>query len=639
MKKYFTLYIALLNLFSFNSYSQQSQLKSADKKYTNLAYIDAIKTYERVAEKGYQSTDMYKKIGNSYYFNGELESAAKWYAELFAMNTDVEPEYYFRYSQSLQSIGENQKANEMQQLFRQKIGITDKSMNYLDQIKANSGRYQIENAGINSQYSDYGTAKYGNKIVFATARDTGSLSHRIHSWNNQYFTNLYTSELSEDATLSKPEPFDDAVKSRFHEATPVFTKDGKTMYFSRNNFLKGKKGKSQDKTTLLKIYRAYAVDGLWTNVTELPFNSDQFSTAHPALSPDEKTLYFASNRPDSFGESDIYKVQINEDGSFGTPINLGNSINTIGRESFPSITEENEMYFASDGQPGLGGFDVFVTKIKPDGTCTDVQNVGESVNSAKDDFAYFIDTKTRRGFFSSNRSGGQGSDDIYQFLETKRLRCEQELYGEITDENSKELLPNTTISLYNKQFDLLNTIVSDSKGNYSLKVDCGQDYYVRAEKTEYNTKEQKVSISKLDGRTYLPIALEKTKCKVTIGDDLGKCFGIKNIYFDFDKYNIRVEAAIDLEKILIVLTDNPGMKLDIRSHTDSRGTFKYNEVLSGNRAKATIQWLIENGVNPNRLTAKGYGENQLVNHCSDGVSCTEEEHQLNRRSEFIITAL
>ncbi|WP_296682690.1 OmpA family protein [Flavobacterium sp.] len=639
MKKYFTLYIALLNLFSFNSYSQQSQLKSADKKYTNLAYIDAIKTYERVAEKGYQSADMYKKIGNSYYFNGELESAAKWYSQLFAMNTDVEPEYYFRYSQSLQSIGENQKANEMQQLFRQKIGITDKSMNYLDQIKANSGRYQIENAGINSQYSDYGTAKYGNKIVFATARDTGSLSHRIHSWNNQYFTNLYTSELAEDATLSKPEPFDDAVKSRFHEATPVFTKDGKTMYFSRNNFLKGKKGKSQDKTTLLKIYRAYAVDGLWTNVTELPFNSDQFSTAHPALSPDEKTLYFASNRPDSFGESDIYKVQINEDGSFGTPINLGNSINTIGRESFPSITEENEMYFASDGQPGLGGFDIFVTKINPDGTFTDVQNVGESVNSAKDDFAYFIDTKTRRGFFSSNRSGGQGSDDIYQFLETKRLRCEQELYGEITDENSKELLPNTTISLYNKQFDLLNTIVSDSKGNYSLKVDCDQDYYVRAEKTEYNTKEQKISISKLDGRTYLPIALEKTKCKVTIGDDLGKCFGIKNIYFDFDKYNIRVEAAIDLEKILIVLTDNPGMKLDIRSHTDSRGTFKYNEILSGNRAKATIQWLIKNGVNPNRLTAKGYGEAQLVNHCSDGVSCTEEEHQLNRRSEFIITAL
>ena len=639
MKKYFTLYIAILSLFSLNSFSQKSKLKSADTKYNNLAYIDAIKAYEKVAQKGYKSADMYQKIGNSYYFNGELESAAKWYSELFAMHTDLEPEYYFRYSQSLKSIGENKKADEMLQLFHQKIGITSKSMNYLDQIKANSGRYQIENTGINSPYSDYGTAKYGNKIVFTTARDTGGLTHRTHSWNNQFFTNLYTSQVSDEGTLSKPEPFDDAVKSRFHEATPIFTKDGKTMYFTRNNFLKGKKGKSQDKTTLLKIYRANSVDNLWTNVTELPFNSDQFSTAHPALSLDEKTLYFASNRPDSFGESDIYKVKINTDGSFGTPINLGNTINTVGRESFPFISDENEMYFASDGHPGLGGFDVFVTKINSNGTYSDIQNVGENVNSAKDDFAYCIDSKNRRGYFSSNRTGGQGSDDIYQFLETKRLTCDQELYGEITDINTKELLPNTKISLYNNLFELLNTTISDGKGNYSLKVDCGKDYHVRAEKSEYNTKEQKISISSLEGKTYLPIALEKTKCKVTIGDDLGKCFGIKNIYFDFDKYNIRVEAAIDLEKILIVLTDNPGMKLDIRSHTDSRGTFKYNEVLSNNRAKSTIQWLIKNGIHPNRLTAKGYGENQLVNHCSDGVYCTEEEHQLNRRSEFIITAL
>lgn len=639
MKKYLILYIAVSSLFSLNVFSQKSKLKSADKKYANLAYIDAIKTYEKVASKGYQSADMYQKIGNSYYFNGELESAAKWYSELFAMNADVAPEYYFRYSQSLKSIGENKKADEMLQLFNQKIGIPSKSISYIDQIKSNSGRYQIENAGINSPYSDYGTAKYGNKIVFTTARDTGGLSHRTHAWNNQFFTNLYTAEMNEDETLNKPEPFDEAVKSRFHESTPIFTKDGTTMYFTRNNFLKGKKGKSQDNTTLLKIYRANSVDGLWTNVTELPFNSDQFSTAHPALSPDETTLYFASDRPDSFGESDIYKVQINKDGSFGNPINLGNTINTIGRESFPFLTDENEMYFASDGHPGLGGFDVFVSKINANGTFTEVQNVGENVNSTRDDFAYFIDSKTRRGYFSSNRIGGQGSDDIYQFLETKRLTCDQELYGEITDESTKELLLNAKISLFSKQFELLNTTLSDNTGNYSLKVNCGQEYYVRAEKSEYNTKEQKITISKSEGKTYLPIALEKTKCKVTIGDDLGKCFGIKNIYFDFDKYNIRVEAAIDLEKILIVLNDNPGMKLDIRSHTDSRGTFNYNDVLSNNRAQATIQWLIKNGINKNRLTAKGYGENQLVNHCSDGVNCSEEEHQLNRRSEFIITAL
>ncbi len=487
MKKYITIYVALLNLTLINSYSQQSQLKSADRKYNNLAYIDAIKIYERIADKGYQSTDMYKKIGNSYFFNGDLVSAVKWYTKLFETNTDPEPEYYFRYSQSLKSINENKKANEMEQLFLRKIGVNSKKNN-LEQIKANSGRYKIENAAINSQYSDYGTAKYRNKIVFTTARDTGSLSHRIHTWNNQYFTNLYTSISNDDGTLSKPEPFDEAIKSRFHESTPVFTKDGRTMYFTRNNYLNGKKGKNQDKTTLLKIYRAYAVDSLWTNVTELPFNSDEFSSAHPSLSPDEKTLYFASNRPDSFGESDIYKVQINEDGSFGTPINLGNTINTLGRESFPFISDENEMYFASDGHSGLGGFDVFVTKMNSAGNFSEVQNIGESINSAYDDFAFYINSKNRIGYFSSNRIGGQGSDDIYQFLETKRLGCEQELFGEVTDINSKELLPNSTISLYNKEFKLLKSIVSDIQGKYSLEVDCGQDYFVRAEKQEYNTK-------------------------------------------------------------------------------------------------------------------------------------------------------
>ncbi|MFV8325790.1 OmpA family protein, partial [Flavobacterium sp. ZS1P14] len=216
---------------------------------------------------------------------------------------------------------------------------------------------------------------------------------------------------------------------------------------------------------------------------------------------------------------------------------------------------------------------------------------------------------------------------------------EQELYGEITDITTKELLPNTKITLYDSQFNLISTTNSDDKGNYTFTVECGKTYNVRAEKPEYTTKEQKITIAAEKGKTYLPIALEKSKCKVTVGDDLGKCFGIKMIYFDFDKSNIRVEAAIDLEKILDVLSQYPDMKLDIRSHTDSRGTFKYNEALSDRRAKATINWLIKNGVDSNRLVGKGYGETQLVNRCADNVNCTEEEHQFNRRSEFIITAL
>jgi outer membrane protein OmpA-like peptidoglycan-associated protein/tetratricopeptide (TPR) repeat protein len=645
MKNSILLFITIVSVFSFNCFAQKARVSVAEKKYGNYAYIDAIKTYKRVADKGYKSADMFQKLGNSYYYNAELDQAAKWYGELFAMTQDVEPEYYYRYAQSLRSIGENDKANEMLEKFNQmstndtrgKLFKNNKS--YLDKIKENSGRFQVENAGINSKYSDYGSSLYLNKIVFASARDTGSLGQRKHSWTNQYFTNLYSADLGDAMSPGAVMKFDKNVKSRFHESTPAFTKDGKTMYFTRNNFLDGKKGKDGNNITLIKIYKANFENDKWTNITELPFDSDSYSVAHPALSPDEKTLYFASDMPGTLGQSDLFKVKINDDGSFGTPENLGNTINTEGRETFPFLTDENDIYFASDGHPGLGGLDIFVSKIKADGTFDEVQNIGADANSPKDDFAYLFDTKSRRGFFSSNRDGGQGYDDIYKFLETRKLICEQELYGEITDLATGEILPNTKISLLDDKLNLVNTAVSDEKGNYSMPVECGKRYSVRAAKEDYTTKEQIITIAKENGKTHLPFALEKAACKVAVGDDLGKCFGIKMIYFDFDKSDIRIEAALDLEKILDVMNQYPNMKLDIRSHTDSRGSFKYNEALSDRRAKSTIKWLVKNGVDKSRLVGKGYGENQLVNKCSDGVECTEEEHQFNRRSEFIITAL
>jgi outer membrane protein OmpA-like peptidoglycan-associated protein len=645
MKNNILFYITIISVFSFNIYSQKARIAAADKKYDSYAYVDAIKTYERVAEKGYKSEELFKKLGNAYYFNAQLEDAARWYAELFAMTTDLEPEYYYRYSSSLRSIGENDKANEMMAKFNQSSGndsrakLFEKNRNYLEEIKENSGRYEIEDAGVNSQYSDYGTAIYLDKIVFASARDTGSLVHRRHSWTNQPFTNLYVADLGEEMITGVTTKFDKNIKTKFNESTPAFTKDGQTMYFTRNNYLDGKKGKDGNEVTLVKIYKATLENDSWTKPTELPFNSNNYSTAHPALSPDEKTLYFASDMPGTIGRSDLFKVQINDDETFGIPENLGRPINTEGRESFPFVNDENEIYFTSDGHPGLGGLDVFVAKINTDGTFNKVQNLGADANSPKDDFAYWIETKSRRGFFSSNRDGGQGYDDIYKFLEIRRLTCEQELYGEVTDIATKEILPDTKISLFDSGFTLMGTTNTDQKGMYSFPVECGETYYVRAQKPEYTAKEEKVTIAKENGKTNLDIALEKEECKVAVGDDLGKCFGITMIYFDFDKSDIRMEAAIDLEKILDVLNQYPNMKLDIRSHTDSRGSFKYNEALSDRRAKSTINWLIKNGVNKNRLVGKGYGENQLVNQCSDGVECTEDEHQLNRRSEFLITEL
>ncbi|MCC9065868.1 OmpA family protein [Flavobacterium piscisymbiosum] len=644
MKNYILLCLIII-CFSSESYAQDSKVAAGDKKYDNYAYIDAIKTYERVAEKGYKSEDMFRKLGNSYYFNSDFDGAAKWYGELFAMNTAVEPEYYYRYAQSLKSTGQIDKANKILGEFNAKFKndnrgkLYKEDVNYLDEIKANSGRYTIEDAGINSKYSDYGSFVYDNKIYFASARDTGNFSQRKHKWTNEYFTNLYFADVDPaTGSSAKVNKFKTSINTKFHESSPVFTKDGKTVYFTRNNYANGKKGKDDNKITLIKIYKATLDNnGKWGNITELPFNSDNYSVGHPALSPDEKTLYFASDMPGTIGQSDIYKVSINGE-SYGPPQNLGNTINTEGKETFPFVTNENEIYFASDGHPGLGGLDVFVGNIEDNGTISNIQNVGADINSPKDDFAYIIDPVSRRGYFSSNKDGGQGSDDIYKFLETRKLQCVQTLEGIITDLNTNAVLPGTKVTLY-EGTTIKNSTVSDANGYYTFAVECGKTYNVRAEKEEYTTREVSVTIGKLTGKTSLPIALEKSTCKVTIGDDLGKCFGIKMIYFDLDKSNIRTEAALDLEKILDVLNNNPTMKLDIRSHTDSRATHQYNEALSNRRAKSTIDWLVKNGVAKNRLTGKGYGETQMVNGCSDGVNCSEEEHQMNRRSEFIIMGL
>ena len=647
MKNKTIIYITFFSIIACNGYAQSGAVKKADKQYDKFAYIDATKTYERVAAKGYKSADMFEKIANAYYFNAELQKAEKWYTQLFDITTtDLAPEYYYRYAQCLKSVGNYKKADEMMIAFSQKSSedlrgkIFKDKLNYMQEIKANSGRYNIEDAGINSQYSDYGSAFSTNRLIFTSARDTGSFSQKKHKWTNQYFTNMYAAEQSTDGALGTPVKFAKIINSKFHEATPVFSKDGKTMYFTRNNFNNGKKGKDGNRITLLKIYKATLIDNQWQKATELPFNSNGYSVAHPMLSADEKFLYFASDMPGTHGQSDLWRVAINSEDSYGTPENLGTTINTEGKESFPLVTDENELYFATDGHPGLGGLDIFMARINPDGTFQEPINIGAPANSPQDDFAYLIDTKTRKGFLSSNREGGKGFDDIYKFLETRKLVCEQTLSGIVTDLETGEILPNTKVTLFDDKFNKIKEVTSDDKGFYSFdSVECAKAYYVRAEKELYETKEQKITISKETGKTDLPIQLEKKVKPVTVGDDLAKAFGIKIIYFDLDKWDIRPDAALELEKILDVMKQYPTMKIDVRSHTDSRQTFKYNEKLSDRRAKSTIEWLAKNGVDASRLTGKGYGETRLVNKCADGVQCTEEEHQANRRSEFIITAL
>lgn len=631
---------AFLGLMTLNVQAQKGKIDAADKKYEQYAFIDAIQIYERVAEKGHKSVDLFQKLGNAYYFNGELGKANKWYTELFAMNQPVDPEYYYRFSQTLKASGDYDKANRMLEQFSQQNAEDlrakqfQANKDYLEDIKTNSGRYTVENAGINSAFSDYGTSFLGNQLVFASNRELPTVSKRIQGWTNQQFTAIYASKVNGDGVLEAPERMLSSIDTKFNEATPVFTRDGKTMYFTRNNYNNGKRGKDSERTTGLKIYKS-TFDGKWSKAVELPFNSDNYNVAHPALSPDEKTLYFASNMPGTEGESDLYKVKINSDGSFGTPENLGKEINTEGRETFPFVSDENELYFASDGHPGLGGLDVYKASFD-DGSFKAPINIGTPINGPMDDFAFFVDTKTRIGFFSSNREGGQGYDDIYKFKEDKVLECEQLIAGVVTDFHTNEILADAKMTLMDSNMKKIGETTSDREGNYSFDVDCNKKYYVRAEKPGYVTKEQSISVPNISGKTDLPFALEKQEIPVEPGDNLADVFNIKEILFDLDKSNIRPDAAVELEKIIAVMKKYPAMIIDIRSHTDSRASHAYNEKLSDRRAKSTMNYMIAQGIDKARLSAKGFGENQLRNECADGVPCSEVAHQHNRRSEFII---
>jgi outer membrane protein OmpA-like peptidoglycan-associated protein/tetratricopeptide (TPR) repeat protein len=645
-------YSLVILFFSITAgFGQKVALKMADKEFTNYAYFEAREIYEKVAKKGYKSVELFSKLGDSYYFNAQLPEAANYYGQLFELNETVAPEYYYRYSQCLKSLGDYTKANEYMDKFSKLSGNDERAKkyasqrNYLDEIKKNSGKYKIEDAGVNTQFYDFGAAMYKNSLVFASSRDTGGVSNKKHSWTNQSFTNLYAAEINEQGILQNAEAFSKKINSLYNESSPVFTKDGSRMYFTRNNYLGGKLKADAKKTTLLKIYTAVNNNGNWEDIKELPFNSNDYSVAHPALSPDGKYLYFASDMPGGKGLSDLYKVKINGDDTFGAPENLGTKINTEGRETFPFIADDNVLYFASDAHPGLGGLDVFATSLKGEDSLSKIVNLGEPLNSKMDDFALLIDSKSKVGFFTSNREGGKGADDIYKLKEVKPvvLEVKHAIVGTVTETGAKAVAGAMMI-LFDKNNKQVAKVATDADGKYRFdKVNLASGYSVRMESDEFETAEKNTLTGDKDGETVVDFEVARKVKKIQVGDDLAKIFKIEIIYFDLDKSFIRPDAAIDLAKIVEVMKQNPTMKVDVRSHTDCRQTADYNAKLSDRRAKATIAWMVEQGIAKDRLTGKGYGESQLVNDCgcepTNASTCTEEEHQKNRRSEFIILSL
>ncbi|WP_108424143.1 OmpA family protein [Flagellimonas amoyensis] len=613
-------------------------MERADQRYKEYSFSPAIDIYKKVLDRGYVSSDLLKRLGNSYYFNAKYTEAAAIYKRLEETYPDeMEVEDIFRYAQSLKTLGDYEEASRLMAEFKQMTSVDlDIDEDYMAKIEKNSGRYTVKPFGYNSKYSDFAASYYEKGLIFASDRDTGNLARYRHTWNSRDFLDLYKVD-ADSVSSGRAVKLEGDVNTRLHESTSVVTKDGLMMYFTRNNFMDGKKRKDEEGITRLKIYSAENINGIWTNITELPFNSDSYSVAHPMLSPDEKRLYFVSDMPGSLGASDIFMTQIIGDGTYGPIVNLGKNINTMARETFPFITKDGVLYFSSDGHQGLGGLDVFATKIAFDEYDQPVVNVGKPINGPNDDFSFIYDIEGKSGYFSSNREGGMGDDDIYQFVENEPLvlDCLQEVTGTVRDRISNEVLAGATVVVIDEENREVSSTITDSNGNYVLQLDCSKGNFVRASRDGYVPAEEYLNKSYGKPR-IIDFYLERDLITGGFGDDLAKLLQLSTIYFDLNKFNIRPDAELEIQKVIVAMEKYPSLKIKVNSHTDSRGNDAYNLWLSQKRAESTVNYMISKGISPDRLQGEGFGETRLVNECFNGVPCSNEQHQLNRRSEFII---
>lgn len=620
---------------SFEVSGQEKKLKRANAYFSTYAYMDAVEIYQAVAEKGFKSEELFQKLGDSYYMNGKYEESAKWYTELYSLNTDQDPIYDLRYSQSLKATGQKELAKSYYNSFLSHVDQDREDFisadRYLEMIEENSGRYTMKKLSLNSDGVDFGAAINSDKsIIFASSRDKGVLRERRSSWDDQPYLDLYEAKIITTDSLGKPEKLKGKINSKYHESTVALSKSGTTMYFTRST------RNERDKKDPLKlsIYRSELENGRWTQGEELTINSVDFNTAHPALNPQEDKLYFTSDRPGGEGQSDLYFAPIHKDGSLGDPVNLGEKVNTPGRESFPFISDDHALYFSSDGHFGLGGYDVFYVKLNGQGYQGNLLNVGKPINSMYDDISYV--TKDGKGYISSNRSvEAEAYDNIYAFQENTPIKdvYTSVLHGVVTDGELNTPIEGATVQILDSDNALIQQLTTNSEGYYNTKVSYHMDYIIKVTKENYTGADAFSTKGKND-RNH-DFVLYSSGASIAVDKDLAKILNII-IYFDFDKSNIRSDAKVELQKIVEALKQYPHINIAIGSHTDSRANDLYNEKLSDRRAHATMEYLIKQGISRERLTAKGYGESQLLNKCSNGVPCSEKEHQQNRRSEFII---
>jgi len=562
----------------------QTKLQKAERHFKDLAYTQAAKEYtEYLAHEKKPSAQIVLHAAESNYCLGNTSVASQLYEQAYSsQGNKILDEYFNHYILSLKAEENYAKADELQlqrldykgaEIEKQQFNLQKK---YLDSLNNSKPKFAVANIANNTAMADFGTAFYGDKIVYASAKDAMRDGAKKYSWNQQPYLTLYVANKDTvTGNFTNEKKFLPGAQTSYHNAAAAFSPNFKTVYATVNNVDKNRKLQNDKKgTNNVQLVYGQIKNEILVSKTIAAFNSPDYSVGQPAVSPDGKWLYFVSDMPGGYGETDIYRAQILGNNKLGDPINLGPVINTTGKEMFPFVSND-VLYFASDWHYGLGGLDVFSSAIINKTTFAQPKNMGKPVNSNRDDFAFIINKVGTNGYVSSNRAGGKGDDDIYYISPPK------------------EIPKNTD--------DVLESVAG---------------------------LEPDPSKSDPDAKPYADLVTNK--------DGVEK-IAINPIYFDFDKYNVREDAAAELDKVVYVLQKFPNVIIKIESHTDSRGTDAYNIELSDNRAKATYNYIIAKGISPKQIqSVKGYGETRLLNKCSNGVNCSDEEHQLNRRSDFII---
>ena len=569
MKK---IYIAAgLFLAIASGYGQNRSSEKADKLYDSYQYVAAIEEYLKLAEGRKGDSHVYRQLADSYYNVFNMGEAARWYAKAAESSQDAET--YYRYAQALRSQGKYQEANRQMDRFAallpndQRAKDHKANPDYIPSLSSKGRLFDISETGINSKdQSDFGAVLSNDNILYFVS--TRNNSNRTDKWVRQPYLDIFQAVRNADGTLSEPRAVSE-LNTAFHDGPVTVSADGNTMFFARDGLNDGnfdRDRKNNVKIGQQGLYRATRVDGRWTNIQALPFNSKSYSVTHPSLSPDGKTLYFTSNMPGGHGDSDIWKVSV--DGSnYGKPQNLGPNVNTAGKEGFPSIGENGILYFASSGKQGFGGLDVFRADLNRDGEAV---NVGKPVNSEKDDFSFSFNTAKNEGYFSSNRNG---TDDIVRAVPV----CRVEAIAMVKDGKTGRALPGAGVSILDARKNVIATRQSGPNGEVSFDVDCDTEYVLQATKKDYEAGSGRVGKTK-GGRTSVDISLEPVEVVITDTEVI-----LKSIYFEFDRSNITQQGAAELDKLVNVMEKYPDMVIYVKSHTDGKGNAAYNLRLSEQR--------------------------------------------------------